>query len=486
MIDLWSEDETTTVRLWSLTEDAFVEDGRDAASYVVLNRWGELEVKGVDPAAAEFLRRMGFGPVSLRNVLPDATDDGGARSAAAAALGRMLDQIGCVIVHSLGLPDGKGALLSVVPMVAEPTFEPRPMPPGRSVRLSRFATMRPVAGRLVLEAPGAPFHVQLNLPGAQAVAAGLSSATTVEQLSATTGIPIPVVGGLVSFLVAAGVVLLADEDGSITDDTDPVALGWSHHEMLFHEHSSRRGGAMPSDALIDRAARAPSPVTRSDRPGRRIPLPRVDVGALATADATLTTLLELDHTCPRPAGGELSLQRVGQLLYRSARVRSTGPAQVPMRGGISYEASQRPYFSIACLYELELYLTVNRCAGLPRGIYHYDPLGHALIMVDDHRGRGEELLDRAKVGAGSTRHPAATVTVTARMPRTTWVLAGMSYAVALMHSGALLETLYLVGRAVGIAAHVVVADGNRTADELLGLAWPAEVALSECLLDPEE
>ena len=38
-----------------------------------------------------------------------------------------------------------------------------------------------------------------------------------------------------------------------------------------------------------------------------------------------------------------------------------------------YTVSERPYPSAGSLYELDLYLTVDRCDGLPRGIYHYDP-----------------------------------------------------------------------------------------------------------------
>jgi len=485
MSESWSEYEPlATQRLWSLTDDVFVEKRDTPDSFVVLSRWGELEVKDAGAVAAEFLRRMGFGPVSPQNVLPDGVGAETARRDRS-GLGRLLDQLGGVLVHSLGHPNGRGPLLSVLPMVAEPSFRPHRIPADRAVRLSRFSAMRAVDGVMLLEAPTAAFQVLLHLPAAPAVAAALSRPATVGQLASTSGTAVEVVDDLVAFLVAAGVVLLADAAGRFAEDGDPTAAGWTHHELLFHQRSRHRALTSPSEQLLDTAAIAPSPVTRVGYPGAVVVLPRVDLVEVAERDPALTVALEREHACPHPAGGELDLHRVGELLFRAARVRGVGPAHVPMRGGISYEASQRPYFNIACLYELEVYLTVGRCTGLAPGIYHYDPLAHALVLVTDDEARSSEMLDRAKVGAGASRAPAGALAVAARMPRTTWLLAGTSYAFALVHAGALLQTVYLVGHAVGIACHPVVADGNRTADAVLGLPWPDEVELVECVLEPE-
>ena len=482
MLNLY-DDETTTIRLWSLTEDALVEDDPDGNGLTVLTRWGEFDVRGADPVTVESLRRMGFGPVSLRNTLPGRVDRGGRSGESVDALEHVLDQIRCAVVHSLGLPDGQGPLLSVVPVVADPVFRPAPVPADRLVRLSRFSTMRPDAGVLLLDLPGTAFEVQLRLPPAQAIGAALVTPSTIGRLNTVTGLPVAVVADLVSFLTAAGVVLVADADSRFAEDDDPVWQGWNHHELLFHQHSRKRMGVAPRDVVLDAAAAEPPPVSRPTPAGRRIPLPRADLGTLATADATLTDLLETDHTCPRPDGEALTLDQIGHLLHRSSRVRSTGPAHIPMRGGLSYDASQRPYFSLGCLYELELYLTVSTCTGLDAGIYHYDPIAHELVLIDGDTDHVDHLVDLGKVGAGSVRRPAAMLTVTARMPRLSWVLGGASYATALVHSGALLETVYLVGKAEGVAAHPVVADGTGAIDDLLRLPWPAEVTVGDCVLD---
>jgi SagB-type dehydrogenase family enzyme len=195
----------------------------------------------------------------------------------------------------------------------------------------------------------------------------------------------------------------------------------------------------------------------------------------------LSALLETDHTCPVVSERGLTARQIGEFLYRAARVRSTGRAGLP--GGRSHEATQRPYFSVACLYELEIYVGVNRCAGLARGLYHYDPLRHVLTPVNDDTAVLAGLLDMAMVAAGSHRRPSILLTMTARMSRIAGALGGAAYATTLLHLGALQQVFSLVAKAMGLAAHAVPADSGDRVDRALGLEWPAEVSIGECVLD---
>jgi hypothetical protein len=52
----------------------------------------------------------------------------------------------------------------------------------------------------------------------------------------------------------------------------------------------------------------------------------------------------------------------------------------------------RPYPSAGGCYELELYLAVDKCEGLARGLYHYDAGGHALVPIGVRRNELEALL----------------------------------------------------------------------------------------------
>ncbi|MEV6905525.1 SagB/ThcOx family dehydrogenase [Amycolatopsis sp. NPDC051071] len=480
-----------TIPLWSLTDDSLVEIGEDG-SLVVVTRWGEYDFGRAEPLVRESLRRMALGPISLANVTsswepverePDLEGELSWTADGADALRQALKELGGSVVRSLGLADGRGPLLSVIPVVLAPVFTPERIPATRPIRLSRFCSLRSDAYGMGLESPSARYRVVLYQPWAVHVAATLATAKSVGEIATTTGIDTAVVGAIVSYLVAAGVVQVSGEQGRFAEDDDPELGLWSPDELLFHTTSRtwRSGGPADLPGLgkppVVKAATGEGPVYALYRP---------DLTACAETDPTLTALLENDHTCPEFSEGVLSAEQIGEFLFRGARIRSIGPAHFPSGqgpNGPSHNASQRPYFSVACLYELELYVSVNRCSGLDRGIYHYDPLGHRLSLVNDDEADLAAMLDMAMIGGGNHRRPSALITVTARMPRMASVLGGGAYATTLAHVGALQQTLYLVARAMGLAAHAVPVDAGDRVDRALKLDWPAEVGVGECVLD---
>ncbi|KZB84160.1 SagB/ThcOx family dehydrogenase [Amycolatopsis regifaucium] len=480
-----------TIPLWSLTDDSLVEIGEDG-SLVVVTRWGEFDFDHAGPLVRESLRRMALGPISLANVTsswepverePDLEGELSWTAEGADALRQVLKELGGSVVHSLGLADGRGPLLSVIPVALAPVFDTEQVPASRPIRLSRFCSLRSDAYGMGLESPSARYRVVLYQPWAVHVAATLATAKSVGEIVTTTGIEAGVVGAIVSYLVAAGVVQLAGEHGRFAEDEDPELGLWSPDELLFHTTSRtwRPGGPADLPGLGK-----PPVVKAAIGDGLIYALYRPDLTARAETDPTLTALLEHDHTCPEFTESVLSAEQIGEFLFRGARIRSIGPAHFPSghsSDGPVHSASQRPYFSVACLYELELYVSVNRCAGLDRGIYHYDPLDHRLGLVNDDEADLDAMLDMAMIGGGNHRWPSALISVTARMPRMASVLGGGAYATTLAHVGALQQTLYLVARAMGLAAHAVPVDAGDRVDRALKLDWPAEVGVGECVLD---
>jgi SagB-type dehydrogenase family enzyme len=465
-----------TVRLWSLTEDTLLEAGDDD-TLVAITWWGEYELADVPGPVRESLGRMALGPISMGNL---ATSAGGAAEAGAGTLRKVLNQLSGSVVHSLALNDGRGPLLSAIPVTQAPVFPADAVPPGRLIKLSRYSAMRPDGGGLLLESPRARYRVALLRPPAVAVASSLAGPVTVAQVAEDSGLAEPVVADVVAFLVAAGVVLVADDWAEFAEDTDTDLAVWSPDDLMFHARSRTwlKGG--PADPEAHRAGVEP-PVVKQITAGPTFPLHRPDPVVLKATDPTLATLLEHDHTCPEVTERALSAEQVGEFLYRAARVRSIGPAYLP--GGPGHEASQRPYFSVACLYELEIYVGINRCADLARGIYHYDPLWHTLTLINDDLGVLDGMLDLAMIGAGSHRRPSVLLTMTARMSRIAWVLGSAAYATTLVHVGALQQVLYLAAKAMGLAAHAVPVDAGDRVDRSLKLEWPAEVSVGECVLD---
>ncbi|OZM71931.1 SagB-type dehydrogenase domain-containing protein [Amycolatopsis antarctica] len=475
--------QAATIRLWSLRQDVLVEVGAGDESLVVVTRWGEFDLGGADRVVREALRRMRLGPISLENVTAGTgnAEDTDVAYPGRAELEKVLDQLSGSVVHSLGLRDGQAPLLSLIPVVKAPEFRPEPVPGGAPVRLSRFATIRPDGGALVLESPASRFTVSLGGQAAVRVVTALAAPVSIAEIGARSGIDGRVVADIVAYLTAAGVALVGDGRAGFAEDEDPALRSWSHHELAFHRKSRTRQGDGPVDMAP--ATDAQPPIVKPVPPGRTVALPRPAPGRTGHGEPGLTALLETDHTCPEFSGDGLSLRELGELLFRAARIRSIGPGHLPF--GPGHEASQRPYFNVACLYELEVYLSIDRCTGLDRGIYHYDPLGHALTLVNDDRTDLAEMLDMAKVAAGSVPRPAALLSVTARPGRTSWALGGAAYATALAHFGALQQTLYLVAKAMGLAVHAVPVDDCDTVGRALGLDWPAEIGVGECVLDRE-
>lgn len=480
---------TARIRLWSLREDVLVESDPDVDRIVVITRWGETRIDDADEIVRESLRRMSLGPISLDNVLPTenpgpaVTDN---RRAEWARLERVLDVLSGSVVHSLGLLDGEGPLLSAVPIVRTATFQLPDIDPRQPMKLSKFAAMRAVDDALLLESPLAQYQVILHREIAARVVAALSTALPIMDLAPALNVAEPVVADIAAYLVATGIVLLGASQGPgkaarFAEDEDPSLIRWSHHDLLFHSRSrmGRYGG--PTGAVFPHAEVLPSPPLVKPVPkGPRYPLHRPVLPALAAEDPPLTEVIESAALCPELSERELTAEQLGELLFRTARIRSISPASAV--GDVTYRISDRPYLSIYGLHELELYVSLNRCSGLPRGIFHYDPKDHALTLINDSEPELDELLDYASVAARTTRRPPVLITITARVARSSWMYGGIAYSLTLTHVGALQQTLCLVATAMGLAPCVPAIDPGDITDSALHLDWPAEIGVGEFIV----
>jgi SagB-type dehydrogenase family enzyme len=266
----------------------------------------------------------------------------------------------------------------------------------------------------------------------------------------------------------------------VAEVCDRVVLQWSHHDLLFHARSrmGRHGGE--SGAVFPLADKLPGPdLVRRIPSGTRLALARPGIDDLVRADPTLTDVLEHAKLCDNLTDRQLTAEQVGELLYRTARIRSVASSS---GAGVRYDISDRPYLSVHGLYELEVYVSAHRCAGVPRGTYHYDPRQHELTLVNDSQPELDELLDRARVAARTSLKPPLLITLTARVARSSWMYGGIGYSLALIHVGALLQTLCLVANAMGLAACAPAVDPGDGTEHALRLEWPAEVGVGEFLV----
>ncbi|MFC4855470.1 SagB family peptide dehydrogenase [Actinophytocola glycyrrhizae] len=460
--------------LWSFRDDVVIEPAA-GGSLVVLTRWGDVRVDSAAPAIVDSLYRMTLGPVELTNVDDLDRDD------LFAVLARLP---GCV-VRSLGLKETATPLLSAVPLAPGEVLELPELDDTLPIRLSRFAIVREHDGEMVVESPLSRHRVVLHRPLTTWAVGALGRATTARDIAQAINVTRELITELLGYLVATGMVVIGTHtDGArpvFAEDDDPDLRAWSPHDLLFHSRSRLGRHDDDAGAAFRNAPHLPPlPVVRPVPAGRRFPLHRPDLTAPDPAEMSLTEAVEQRHSVREFADDGPSVEQLGELLFRAARIRSQ--TEAVGAGGVRYPVSGRPYPSAGALYELDLYLTVDRCADLPRGIYHYDPLDHVLTLVNEDGEQADELLDSAMVQMGARRRPPVLITMTARMGRLSWVYDSIAYATTLKHVGVLQQTLYLVATMLGLAPCAVATGDSEAATTALRLDWPAEVSVGEFVI----
>ena len=186
----------------------------------------------------------------------------------------------------------------------------------------------------------------------------------------------------------------------------------------------------------------------------------------------------------RAHGAEpVTADELGDLLYRTARVRAlVTPGDQEPREGRDPRLSDRPYPGGGACYELELYVTVGRCAGLARGVYHYDPFGHRLEPVDADAAVVDGLLSDAAERATMDAAPQVLITLTARFRRISWKYEGLAYATVLKDVGVLFQSLYLVCTAMRLAPCALGAVRADATARALRTDWLLEPTVGQFIL----
>ena len=463
---------TVSLPLWSFRDDVVIEPTA-GGGLVILTRWGDVTVDSPAPATADCLQRMTLGPVALTNVTDLDRDE----------LHKVFMRLPGCVVRSLGLRNSATPLLSATPISPRGVLELPELAASLPIRLSRFAFVRESEGELLLESPLSHHRVVLHRPLATWVVGSLRRGTTSADIAQGINVAQSLVTEIVSYLAATGMVVIGEESPGdapprFPEDSDPGLLTWSPHDLLFHSRSRLGRHDDPAGAVFRNVRHlAPLPAVKPVPPGRRFPLYRPDPTAPDANEMSLTEAIESRRSVREFAEEGPTARQLGELLYRAARVRSQ--METIGAGGVRYTVSERPYPSAGSLYELDLYLTVDRCVGLPRGIYHYDPESHALTLINESAEHTGELLDSAMVLTGAHRWPPTLITMTARMGRLSWVYDSICYATTLKHVGVLQQTLYLVATKLGLAPCALATGDSEVASTAFGLEWPAEVSVGE-------
>ena len=317
--------------------------------------------------------------------------------------------------------------------------------------LSRFAYLRRRADEMVLESPRAGALFRICDPAIASALAILAVPRQIKWLQRQTGFP-PI--ELLALLVDCQILFKVDAIGSNSQrsaEGDDNLVLWDFHDLLFHARSTEGRHANPVGGLYSYVdVMPPPPAVRSPWPGEKIDLRKF--AAPAAALPLAGKLLQERHSVRdfdsrRP----VTLAEIAPFLDGTARVLSsvTAPLEPDGRGPtLTYTA--RPFPSAGGSYELELYLTVDTCEGLPRGFYHYDAGGHALTPIDVGPRQLEAQLTGAQFAMGAAAPPQILITIAARFGRVSWKYSSIAYALILKDVGVLTQTFYLMAAGMGL------------------------------------
>ncbi|MEA5472123.1 SagB family peptide dehydrogenase [Spirulina sp. 06S082] len=336
--------------------------------------------------------------------------------------------------------------------------------------LSRFAYLHSIDGEMCLESPLSQSKVLLLDWRSSALIAKLSQPQTVTELM--TDIP-----DLTEAIAQQFVSLLFATQMLAPKTARSPLIFWEFHDLLFHSrsrsgrHDYPIGGVYPFKEAI-----APLPVVKPLMGDTTIALYRPDIEALQQTDLPFTQVLEQRRSVREyDEENPITVQQLGELLYRCARVKEAIETEM-------VELSRRPYPSGGAIYELELYPVVRHCEGLDPGLYQYHPLDHVLCPISQWTPETEALVIEAWFANGQQVKPQVLLVITARFGRLFWKYRGMGYAAILKHVGVMYQNLYLVATSMNLAPTALGTGNSDLFAAASGIDYYQEASVGEFML----
>ena len=263
--------------------------------------------------------------------------------------------------------------------------------------------------------------------------------------------------------------------GAIVTGDEPQ---WDFHDAIFHIRSRRgRFRVFGSKQQLGDIETIPPAIKPTDT-ANAIALYKPDIEQLKQGDMTLTTALETRTSVRQYGSNPITLQQLGEFLYRTARV--TGYQQ-----GENLTLTRRLYPAGGAVYELEIYLAVQACDGLEAGLYHYNPDVHHLTQIAAFTPDVAHMVRQA-ASAGLVENGQILVLMTARFARMNRFYHTIAYALILKHVGALMQTMYLVATAMNLAPCAIGSGDSDLFAEITKIPYFEEGLVGEMLLGSRE
>lgn len=309
-------------------------------------------------------------------------------------------------------------------------------------KLSKFQYVQTEDGVPVARSALGLALVRIHEPSALALMGRFTAATTPDKALAQGDLGNRGAGFL-RLLAHAGVLLPCDAEGRTLDDTDEQRRMWDFHELVYHSRSRIGRSGFRIGATWEFRDEIAKPACLRDSPWRgngMIPLYRPQV---LSRDMPLFEAMETRRSIRAYSPVPITACELGEFLFRTMRVRSY------VQNG-EHEIASRPYPNGGGLYEQELYVTIEACADLPRGFYHYDAQAHALCLINTPNEDMARLVEEAVSATAGLGRPQVLFTIASRFAAFNWKYSAMCYAAQLKNVGAIYQTMYLVATAMGL------------------------------------
>lgn len=362
------------------------------------------------------------------------------------------------------------------PLSTDFNFEEKSLPSDKKVVFSRFALLRREGGHWLLESPLLFCRLQIIDPDVLALLPVFSKPQSVAQALEQAPMPPEKTRRLLALLYSMGFI----EPCAVNDEKPPSEAGalqlWEFHDLYFHtrtrigRHRNPVGHAPRFKGILP-----PPPPFKEHKNKAVIYLPKADMAFLKENEISLTEAMELRKSERRHGHALISLTEVGEFLFRVARIKSFFT-----KG--DYVVSQRPYPNAGASYEIELYLLVQACENLPPGLYHYEPVEHGLVQVQQPSDATEALFAAMNYSNKEDFAPQIILILTARFARNSWKYQTLSYVNTLKNVGVLFQSMYLVATAMGLSANGWSAGNSDLFNKVAGVNYYEETSVGEFLL----
>jgi SagB-type dehydrogenase family enzyme len=326
----------------------------------------------------------------------------------------------------------------------------------------------------VVESPLSKAKIILENWRSAALINELSQPKAISDLTEIPGISEATARLFISFLLTAEVLSSVNNNSSL--EQSETLTQWEFHDLLFHSRS--RGGRHSN--LMGKTFRflgqiEQTPVLKDKPSNEIINLYKPDIDSLKQIDRPFTAILEERKSIRQHGEKPITVEQLGEFLYRSARLREMVPRD-------NMDCSNRPYPTGGACYDLEIYTAINFCENIDAGLYYYAPQDHQLCKISGKTKQLEALLKSAGVAVQIEVEPQILILLSSRFSRVSWGYESIAYSLILKHVGVLYQTMYLVATAMNLAPSGVGTGNSDLFAAAAGCDYFTESSVGEFIL----